>query len=234
MTITENRLESANLRFERKIQISELTRFEIESIIKHHPAIFREIYPQRYVNNIYFDTVNMSHFLDNIDGVSQRLKVRIRWYGDIFGFIKEPVLELKIKKGLVGSKRKFILKPFYFDKTYNLKMQQELFVNSNLPENIQEDIKSLRITLLNHYLRKYFISSDNKIRLTMDFNMEYYKLNQISNSFNIKNIDRKNTIIELKYSNTDAEIIESITNHLPFRLTKNSKYVTGLKNIQLV
>ena len=90
-------LNPTSFRYERKFLVSELNRFEIESIVRLHPAIFSEIYHQRSVNNIYFDTMNVSNYLDNINGVKQRLKVRIRWYGDLFGFIDKSVLEFKIK-----------------------------------------------------------------------------------------------------------------------------------------
>ena len=46
----------------------------IENIIKSHPAIFHEIYFTRNVNNIYFDTVDFSSFIDNIEGIRDRKK----------------------------------------------------------------------------------------------------------------------------------------------------------------
>ena len=67
-------------RYETKFSVLDLNHNEIENIIKSHPAIFNEIYFTRNVNNIYFDTVDFSSFIDNIEGVRDRKKVRIRWY----------------------------------------------------------------------------------------------------------------------------------------------------------
>ena len=99
-------------RFETKFSISNLAYDKIEYIIKTHPAIFNEIYYKRYVNNIYFDNLDLTSFKDNIEGVNERKKVRIRWYGDLFGLCKNPVLEIKYKKGFLGWKEKHLLPDF--------------------------------------------------------------------------------------------------------------------------
>ena len=82
-------------RYETKFSVIDLNRNEIENIIKSHPAIFHEIYFTRNVNNIYFDTVDFSSYIDNIEGVRDRKKVRIRWYGDLLGECNNPILEIK-------------------------------------------------------------------------------------------------------------------------------------------
>ncbi|HET8686404.1 MAG TPA: VTC domain-containing protein [Methanosarcina sp.] len=161
------------LRYERKVVVYGMSIHEIESIVKLHPAIFTERHLPRYINNIYFDTYSMSNYFDNVDGLSRRLKVRIRWYGDLLGFIESPVLEFKNKRGLLGGKICFPLKSFCLDNRYSLEKQQEIFMESGIPEIFVEYLKSLRFTLLNRYHRKYFESSDHKFRITIDSGMEY-------------------------------------------------------------
>jgi len=224
-------LNLTSYRFERKFLVSELNRYEIESIVKHHPAIFSEIYHQRFINNIYFDTIKMSAYLDNLAGIDQRLKVRIRWYGELFGFIEKPVLELKVKKGLLGGKIRYPLDSFYLDSKYSLKVQQDIFTKSGVPDVLVEQLKSLRFALLNHYNRKYFESANHKFRITIDFDMEAFKLDSANNSFIEKVIDRNNIILELKYADKDDEEARFITNYFPFRMTKSSKYVTGIDRL---
>ena len=222
-------------RYERKFFISELNRYEIESIIKHHPAIFSEIYNERFVNNIYFDTINLSNYVDNIIGISHRLKVRIRWYGELFGIIEKPVLELKIKKGFLGGKIRYPLNSFYFGSDHRLKAQEDIFTELDaLSPLLREHLKSLRFTLLNRYSRKYFESADHKFRITIDFDMEFYKMDSANNIFYEKFVDRDNIVLELKYSDEDDEAARLITNQFPFRLTKNSKYVNGLEKLHIV
>jgi len=224
-------LNPTSFRYERKFLISELNRYEIESIVKLHPAIFSEIHHQRFVNNIYFDTINLSNYFNNVVGVSQRLKVRIRWYGDLFGFIENPALELKIKKGFLGGKLRYPLDSFYLGSDYSLKAQQDIFAKSGVPDVLTEHLKSLKFTLLNRYSRKYFESADHKFRITIDFDMEFYKIDSTNNSFNEKIVDHNNTVLELKYSEKDDEEARFITNYFPFRMTKSSKYVSGIEKL---
>ena len=96
-------------RFERKFTVNRLSKQGIELVIKQNSAFFSKIYKQRYINNIYLDTPNLTFFFDNNAGKSNRKKIRIRWYGDMFGMISYPILEFKIKTGDVGNKFSFPL-----------------------------------------------------------------------------------------------------------------------------
>ena len=49
--------------------------------VKLHPAGFYTNYPDRRVNNIYFDSHDYKAYADNLTGASFRAKVRYRWYG---------------------------------------------------------------------------------------------------------------------------------------------------------
>jgi len=75
----------ANARFERKFTPAGWTAPEALAFVRRHPALFHEPYPERTVNNIYFDTPDFRHFHDHIAGTAQRLKVRVRWYGAFGG-----------------------------------------------------------------------------------------------------------------------------------------------------
>ena len=108
----KNNLVISDHRYERKFFITELSQYEVECIVKIHPAIFSEIHHKRFVNNIYFDSYNLKNFRENIEGATDRIKIRIRWYGDLFGYIKKPVLEIKIKKEFLNKKISIPIKPF--------------------------------------------------------------------------------------------------------------------------
>ncbi|MFC2060823.1 VTC domain-containing protein, partial [Chloroflexota bacterium] len=195
---------------------------------------FSVIYPPRFVNNIYFDTVSMSAYYDNLIGISDRLKVRIRWYGDLFGLIEEPVLESKIKRGFLGGKLKFPLASFHLDSGYSLNSQQVIFDEADIPEILRDYLKSLKFAVLNRYFRSYFQSPDGKFRITIDSDMEFYRIDSADNLFAEKVTDLTNTILELKYSDKDDEEARFITNLFPVRMTKSSKYVTGIENLHTV
>ena len=52
----------SNNRFERKFVIPRISKFQVEKFIKTHPGVFSEIFHERQVNNIYFDTPNLDFF----------------------------------------------------------------------------------------------------------------------------------------------------------------------------
>ena len=216
-------------RYERKFLISGVNRKEIESIIKLHPALFTEIFSERYINNIYFDTFDKNNYFENINGNSERMKVRIRWYGSLFGKIENPTLEIKIKKGLLGLKKRFSLLPFKLDHNIDYLDFFALVEKSGISEEIDKiDLKSLFPVILNGYKRKYFLSADKEYRITIDSDQIFYAIDKRNNSFMNKQEDRANIIIELKYDFNADKNADRITNISPFRLSKNSKYVNGL------
>lgn len=222
-----------NFRFERKFTVPDAyTLREIEQITKNNSFLFREVFHERQVNNIYFDTVGYNDYFDNVLGVSNRKKIRIRWYGDTFGEIKKPVLEIKIKKGLVGDKWSYKLKPFVLNNDFTNETIMEVFSHSNLPLPILESTKMVFPTLLNSYSRRYFLSANNKFRVTLDFNLVYHKIDKRFNNFSRKFESDPNKIVELKYALEDDDQANRISTQFPFRLNKNSKYVNGVNTIK--
>ena len=120
-------------RYERKFCISEINSQEVESIVNLHPAMFSEIFHKRSVNNIYFDSPELNNYFDNIDGNSRRIKIRIRWYGKLFGEIEKPILEIKIKNGLLGRKSHYPLHPIILDSHFNTQKISQIIKNTKSP-----------------------------------------------------------------------------------------------------
>lgn len=225
----ESKKSKANNRYERKFVVKNISKPGIEQIVKNHPAAFSEIFHERNVNNIYLDTPNLTFFFDNVIGKSTRKKVRIRWYGDMFGEIKSPVLEFKFKAGMVGKKLTFLLKPFQLNLNFNIDILKDIFVRSEIPEWALHDILPLEPHLLNRYTRKYFRSFDKDFRVTVDNNMIYRDISRRNNSFTNHSINYTDIIVELKYNFDKDNLANSITNQFPFRITKSSKYVNGIE-----
>ena len=105
-------------RYERKFYIVNKPLEAVETIVKMHPYGFSEIFAPRQINNIYLDFHNLQNFYDNVDGLHLRKKHRIRWYGDTFGDVEKPVLEIKLKNGLLGSKLHYKVNPFTLDRRF--------------------------------------------------------------------------------------------------------------------
>lgn len=215
-------------RYERKFLVSDMIFQNIEQQIRFHPSSFSPIFQPRFINNIYLDTVAFDFFFDNVHGKSNRLKVRVRWYGDMMGSVIKPTLELKLKSGLLGNKISFPLEPFSFNENFTSQSLLHVFNLSNLPDWALELLKQIRPTMFNRYRRKYLMSFDQRFRLTMDNNLEYYSYNNSSSNLFGK-YSNEDCIIELKYDNHYENEASTVTNLLPFRLTKSSKYVNGVE-----
>jgi SPX domain protein involved in polyphosphate accumulation len=230
--MSENNIITSKHRFERKFFVTKLSIHEIQNLVKLHPAIFREIYCQRFINNIYFDSYNYNNYNENIEGTSNRIKIRIRWYGNLFGDIKTPVLEIKIKNGLLGKKKSIKISPFKFNNKTNIsKILERIYLENN---SLNIDFKSLKPTLLNRYSRNYFQSIDKRYRITIDDKQEFYHIKNHHNLFLNLIKDNRSVIMELKYDQKYDDNADYITTNFPYRLTKSSKYVNGLQILNQV
>jgi|TARA_B100001971_G_C18263130_1_gene589044 hypothetical protein len=218
-------------RYERKFLIEGIHLSEIENCIYTNPGMFFEIYEDRFVNNIYLDTIELASFKDNLSGIMDRIKFRIRWYGDLHGLVRNPNLELKIKTGFVGDKNIYHLKPFEFKLGSCFNEILKNLLKSDIPNNIEQRLKFLMPVIVNRYRRKYFSSFDRKYRITVDTNQSFCGVsgNNIVSSKNNNTCDF-NTILELKYNVQHETNARYITNHFPFRMTKSSKYVNAIIN----
>ena len=117
-----------NFRFEKKILVNSHLYKDLIYLFKSKG--FKSLYPSRNICNLYLDDFNFTSYQDNVLGNCNRLKHRIRWYGELFKRVNKLKLEQKIKKGNVGKKNKFeINKSFILDKKYNLNELKKLIKN---------------------------------------------------------------------------------------------------------
>jgi len=218
-----------NLRYERKFVVNQqYDKHQIEQVLKLHPAGFSEIHQSRYINNIYLDTPNFLFYYDNNSGKSKRQKARIRWYGDLEGKVKKPILEIKIKYGAVGDKLSFPLKPFILDKDLTQGDLHQIFRESDLPLDIFEFVTPLSPKLINRYRRKYFQSFDKIFRSTIDDQLTYIDFGNNHNTILNRVVTDSTYVVELKYAYDKDDKASRVTDLFPFRMTKSSKYVNGI------
>lgn len=218
-------------RYERKLLVTDISRANIEHLVRLHPAQFSEIYTQRYVNNCYFDTPKLRLLWDAVQGHSHRLKVRARWYGDLFGDVARPVLELKRKRGMVGTKESRALPPMAFNAESEVGTLAHWLGDVEPPASIASITDALRPTLVNRYSRRYFQSADRRFRLTIDSECEYYSAEAPRHRACRLLVDDITTIVEIKYAVKDDDAASFISNAFPFLITKSSKYVTGMQRL---
>ena len=230
MTDNKAYTELSGFRYERKFAVDTLSNFQVEQIIRLHNAGFSEIYYERYINNVYFDTPRFDCYYDNAEGKDNRVKFRIRWYGDLFTNVQTPVLEMKIKTGMVGTKRSYILESFNFTENFDLKNLLKIIRKSNVPEDVVLRMNNLQPTIINRYSRKYYRDFSRQFRITIDKNISYFPAKNQLNFSKFPRQESNKVVVELKYDSELNEKASEISNNLPFRLTKNSKYVTGIES----
>ncbi len=220
-------------RYERKFLIDRLDAHQVRALVKRHPAMFYEPYPPRYVNNLYLDTKGMDNYADNVSGVGERRKVRIRWYGDLFGEIAKPRLEFKIKSGLVGTKQSFPFAPLILDQRFCHRYYRECLAAAELPDAVFHTLRDLDVVLCNRYFRWYFAARDQRFRITIDKELAYYQVKRANNRFVHKSVDHGKIVVELKYGQSLDTQADRVSSLFPFSVSKNSKYVSGIQRVYL-
>lgn len=215
-------------RHERKVLLSGISAMEIELLLKSHPLMFSEIHQQRHINNVYFDTVERSMYVDACEGASSRRKVRVRWYGELFGEVTRPILEFKNKLGLVGWKDSFPLESFRISDQLGGDGLKGLMGTQPGDAGVDHDLSTLAPVLANRYSRRYFQSLQGHIRATIDTGLTYFRLPTQEGGSWVRYDDRAQTVLEFKYDAKDDDRVRQLLSDSPFRLTKSSKYVQGI------
>jgi len=226
-----NQSSERSYRYERKFLVEGLDHHQAIALIKRHPYLFYQPYPPRYINNFYLDTAEMDNYFDNVRGAGDRRKVRLRWYGNLFGDIQKATLEFKIKRGIVGTKRLFPFGDFQLDTGYDIGELQKTGKISELPEEVRIILFTQHIVLLNRYFRYYFATRDNRFRLTVDTQLTYYHVGRFNNRFNHSQTDYRKIVVELKYDKEHDIEAQHVAGFFPFRVTKSSKYVQGIDRV---
>ena len=224
-------MESAAFRYEKKFVIEGMRAADVITVLKTHPAMFSELYPMRYVNNIYLDSPLLSDYYSNVNGYHMRQKVRVRWYHDLLREVSDGVLEFKMKEGEVGTKEQFPFPEFHMEASLSERRFHTIIRNSNLPTEVKYCIRYLEFAILNRYQRWYFATPDKRFRITVDADLIFYHLGKLSNQYRHHATAQNKIILELKYAVDDDRGAHKICSTLPFRVTRNSKYISGIDSV---
>jgi hypothetical protein len=199
---------SNKYRYERKFYFPNGNKHTLGSIILTSPIGFKEIYYERIINSIYYDTGNLENYWDNEEGQSIRRKLRVRWYGEESTPTKDAMVELKCKNGMAGYK---IREPFY-----------------DIKDNfIKELLSKTTPLILVRYKRRYFSTYDEKFRITIDSSITYQGL--LPETKKVIPFQENGCVIELKYGNEYDEYAAEIMEKFNIRVTKFSKYARAIK-----
>lgn len=219
-TETTMEKQQSKYRFERKFTIK--PEFLFSFIAQITASGFSEIYEQRFINNVYLDDYNFSNVLENVEGISNRKKTRIRWYGELFSDSKKTI-EFKIKSDDVNRKDNIKLDKFLLSTLEDIDLFWDAIKthleNTSNEKYYTHQLFMLNPTLLNSYTRNYYLNPDESIRITIDKDLFYYSPIYLTKTHD------SHIIIEIKYNAADL-VSENMFSHLA--LTKYSKYVKGI------
>jgi hypothetical protein len=162
---------------------------------------YRCVFPERRVNSIYFDDYKLSNYYDNLLGISERTKYRLRFYGE--KEFNNPKFEKKIKES-----------------DFNTKETIDFFGDL-------QDFKSLKfprrdyIRPLTHvsYSREYFFNSLTGVRVTIDKDLIYSSL--LSGT---KILERE---LVVEFKSDQENLVLNVPKILSIN-TRNSKYCKSI------
>jgi len=87
---------------------------------------------------------------------------------------------------------------------------------------------------MNRYSREYYLSLDKKYRITVDSDMKFSKILKQGNLFINTYHHPYSKVLELKYDLKYDNEVNKITQLIPFRLTRSSKYIQGVNSLKLL
>ena len=215
-------------RIEVKMPVSGFSISTMRLLVESHPLCFQPVYHKRRIHNIYYDTLSLNDYYENIHGNMNRKKVRLRWYDDCSLGGMTSNLELKKKQGIVGWKNIFGMQSAIDGECASEDFSK---VTDSLLDFPVFEYMGYSPSSGNSYDREYYVSSCCKFRITLDYNISYcdpaFFLNQ--NGVSIKD---PNMLIEIKFAVDDLKMADEVVSFFPQRVGKNSKYINGVQRLR--
>ena len=175
--------------------------------------VIKKKFENREINSIYLDTTNYDYMSDNLDGIKNRIKSRLRFYS---GSNNQFVYEEKIKKNEIGFKKKL-----YFDIGETEKLDWDICLAKFKESHLFLTTKFyLRESLFVKYNREYMIDLFGN-SITMDTNIKFYDVKYFN-----KPIIYEKSVIEYKIEEENFK--KKLFYNFKLRNSRHSKYVVGM------
>ena len=178
---------------------------------------FKLQYSPRFINSIYYDSNNFIDYRDSVEGITPRIKNRIRFYNNSKN-IPSDIFQNKFNN--LFFEKKITYSNYRFKDKKNISKFPE-YIYCNKSNTIKKP------KLLVSYFRKYY--TNQNLRATNDTQIFF---SQIINGkiLGLRKLDDKNVdnVFELKFDlglNTEELI------YFQPQLTRFSKYSIGISNI---
>ncbi len=208
-------------RYELKVPLEKSQSVEFKQHLRQlglHPV---SPYPPRRINSVYFDSHDLNDYMDNVSGIADRQKTRIRWYD---GDLSQLTFELKIKKNKASYKELLKLEnPKLYDPCTHEGVRSIITNHKSNSESLI--LKTLDPVIEVEYDREYFLLG-KELRMTLDTNQKFRKLYP----FPSQRMQRSPVycVAEFKFPAEKLSMMKSMVRNIPFRIFRHSKYVIGM------
>ena len=102
---------------------------------------------------------------------------------------------------------------------------------AGMPENLRTALRHLEPAVVVSYRRHYFESANRAFRLTVDSRLGFLRLQGASGAMTPVPDHPYPVILELKYDPHHADEARRMTEPMPYRLSRSSKYVLGIERL---
>ena len=185
-------------------------------------------YPDRYINTIYLDNPDYESVRDNLTGISDRFKTRIRWYDG------DPIvkLEKKIRKGRLVRKE---TTPLDLGEDFSSELSPLVLRNriNNMLYNKTELNDDYYASILGvRYLRKYF-EDQVGFRVTFDEKIQFCDLHDEIEPFYLSNglVNYEPKVMEIKFDPSIKDYVTNLVMKLNMTPKRHSKYLVGMAHL---
>lgn len=190
----------------------------------------REEYQPRQVTSLYFDSAGYSCYRQSNAGASERVKVRLRWYGAL-ETASPLTLEFKHRANHLGWKTQHAFS-FADLAECNLRSLVSRFEHA-LDREERALVSQLRVPILvTSYFRHYFVTADGGVRVTVDTGLRYLdqRLRPVLNlTRDARHCDF--AVVECKLEPGRDSHAPRLLCGLPLRHTRFSKYCHALQSL---
>ena len=196
-------------------------KFIIENAFDSKKALFylsknfviKKKFENREINSIYLDTAKYDYMSDNLAGIKNRIKSRLRFYSDNNN---QVVYEEKVKENEIGFKKKLYIdipdiKKLDWDICLAKLKESHFFLTSKF---------YLRESLFVKYDREYFVDLFGN-SITHDSHIKFYDVKYFNNP-----IIYKKSVIEYKINEENFK--KKLFYNFKLRNSRHSKYVVGM------
>ena len=215
----------SDARYEIKLLCQGLAYERVMTELRLHQCALRTLHPSRRVQSVYLDTHDRRALEDNLAGISNREKVRLRWYGHGVDEV-QGTLERKIRQNLLGWKLTFKYpEPIRVSGTSRLGFVRSLW-RAAPPEFRSVLEAGLEPAQWISYTRDYLITGDGAIRVKVDHDVRSAdQRNRAALSFDCPTPTPNVAIVECKVARHGYDALREFLNTMPLVIDKCSKFV---------